>query len=107
MSKLTSSFASAALAVAISAPAMAADAPKGSSGASIGAGDKVHCYGVHSCKGNSDCKTAEHSCKGQNSCGGHGFKAMSAKECLDKEGVISDIKVMTDTEAKESDAKAG
>lgn len=90
--KKTTTFASAALAVAFSASAMAAEAPAGSSGASIGAGDKVHCYGVHSCKGNSDCKTAEHSCKGQNKCGGHGFKALSAKECLNKDGVISDIK---------------
>ena len=85
-------FASAALAVAISSTAMAADSPAGSSGASVGAGDKVHCYGVHSCKGNSDCKTAEHSCKGHNKCGGHGFKAMKAKDCLDKDGVIADIK---------------
>jgi uncharacterized membrane protein len=90
--KKTTTFASAALAVAFSASAMAAEAPAGSHGASIGAGDKVHCYGVHSCKGNSDCKTAEHSCKGQNVCGGHGFKAMTAKECLDNDGVISDIK---------------
>ena len=66
--------------------------PAGSSGASIAASDKVHCYGVHSCKGNSDCKTAEHSCKGQNACAGHGFKGISAKDCLDKGGVISDIK---------------
>lgn len=91
--KITSSFATAALAVALSAPAMATDSPKGSSGTTIGAGDKVHCYGIHSCKGNSDCKTAEHSCKGQNACGGHGFKAMSAKDCLNSpNGVISDIK---------------
>jgi len=51
----------------------------------------VHCYGVHSCKGNSDCKTAEHSCKGQNACKGHGFKALKAKECLSKSGTIGDI----------------
>jgi uncharacterized membrane protein len=44
-------------------------------------GDKVHCYGVNSCKGSSDCKTAEHSCKGQNSCKGHGFKEMTADAC--------------------------
>ena len=85
-------FASAALAVAMSSTAMAAKSPAGSHGAAVGAGDKVHCYGVHSCKGNSDCKTAEHSCKGQNKCGGHGFKAMNAKECLDKGGVIADLK---------------
>ena len=85
-------FASAALAVALSSTAMAASSPAGSSGAAIGAGDKVHCYGVHSCKGNSDCKTAEHACKGQNKCGGHGFKAMKAKACLDAGGVIADLK---------------
>ncbi len=85
-------FASVALAVAMSTGAFAADAPAGSSGAAIGAGDKVHCYGVHSCKGHSDCKTAEHSCKGQNKCGGHGFKAMKAQECLAEGGTIADIK---------------
>ena len=90
VNKLT--FASAALAVAMSSTAMAAKSPAGSHGAAVGAGDKVHCYGVHSCKGNSDCKTAEHSCKGQNKCGSHGFKAMKAKECLDKGGVIADLK---------------
>ena len=88
----TITFASAALAVAMSSTAMAAVSPAGSHGAAVGAGDKVHCYGVHSCKGNSDCKTAEHSCKGQNKCGGHGFKAMKAKECLDKDGIIADLK---------------
>lgn len=88
----TSTFASAALAIAMSSGAIAADSPAGSHGASIGAGDKVHCYGIHACKGNSDCKTAEHSCKGQNKCGGHGFKGMKAKACLDAGGVISDIK---------------
>lgn len=85
-------FASLALAVAMSSAAFAAEAPAGSSGAAIGAGDKVHCYGVHSCKGNSDCKTAENACKGQNVCAGHGFKAMDAKACLDDGGVIGDIK---------------
>ena len=88
----TATFASAALAVAMSASAIAAESPAGSHGAAIGAGDKVHCYGVHSCKGNSDCKTAEHACKGQNKCGGHGFKGMEAKACLEAGGIIADIK---------------
>ena len=87
----TTTFASAAFAVAMSSGAMAAESPAGSQGAAIGAGDKVHCYGVHSCKGNSDCKTAEHSCKGHNKCKGHGFKGMTAKACLDADGVISDV----------------
>ena len=75
----------------MSSGAMAADAPAGSSGSAIGAGDKVHCYGLHACKGNSDCKTAEHACKGMNKCKGHGFKGKTAKECLDAGGVIGDI----------------
>ena len=53
--------------------------------------DKVHCYNVHDCKGNSDCKTTEHACKGQNACKGHGFKAASAKDCLAKGGTIGDL----------------
>ena len=84
--------ASVAAFMALSMSAMAADSPAGSSGAAVGAGDKVHCYGVHSCKGNSDCKTAENGCKGQNGCKGHGFKGMTAKECLTKGGTIADIK---------------
>ena len=83
--------ASAAGLLALSLGAFAADAPKGSSGVAVAAGDKVHCYAVHDCKGNSDCKTAEHACKGQNGCKGHGFKGVSAKECLDKGGTIGDL----------------
>lgn len=72
--------------------AVAAENPKGSSGVAVGASDKVHCYGVTSCKGSTDCKTAENSCKGKNACGGHGFKAMQAKECFEKGGVVADLK---------------
>lgn len=90
--KSTTSFAMAAATLALAtATAFAADAPKGSSGKAVGATDKVHCYGVHSCKGNSACKTAEHSCKGQNACKGHGFVADTAAQCLSKGGVIADI----------------
>jgi len=85
------SFAATAAMLALSAAAQAAEAPKGSMGPAVDAGETVHCYGVHSCKGNSDCKTAEHSCKGQNACKGHGFKALKAKECLNKGGTIGDI----------------
>jgi hypothetical protein len=90
--KSVASFAMTAALLAISAASFAADAPKGSSGAAIGANDKVHCYNVHDCKGNSDCKTAEHSCKGQNGCKGHGFKAKTAGACLKENGTIGDIK---------------
>ena len=83
--------ASAAGLLALSLGAFAADPPKGSNGLAVAATDKVHCYAMHSCKGNSDCKTAEHSCKGQNACKGHGFKGIAAKECFDKGGVIGDL----------------
>jgi uncharacterized membrane protein len=45
------------------------------------ADDNVKCYGVNSCKGQSDCKSGNHECKGQNSCKGQGFKEESAAKC--------------------------
>ena len=86
------SLAAAAGLLALSFGAFAADAPKGSSGAAVAGADKVHCYNVHDCKGKSDCKTTAHSCKGQNGCKGQGFKGISAKECLTKDGTIGDLK---------------
>jgi hypothetical protein len=44
------------------------------------------CYGVNSCKGQSDCKSANHACKGQNSCKGQGFKDLTAQDCQDQHG---------------------
>lgn len=90
--KTASSFALTAALMALSSAAFAADAPKGSMGKAIASGDTVHCYNVHDCKGNSDCKTTEHSCKGQNACKGHGFKAVKADACLQGNGTIGDIK---------------
>ena len=46
----------------------------------------VHCYGVNSCKGQSDCKTAKNDCKGMNSCKGQGFKDLSATACTKQGG---------------------
>lgn len=80
-----------AAAFAVSTLAGAAQPPAGSTGSAISATDKVHCYDVHSCKGNSDCKTTEHNCKGMNACKGHGFKSMQADECLKEGGTIGDI----------------
>lgn len=77
--------------LALSALAQAATPPAGSTGAAISAADTVHCYGVNSCKGTADCKTAQHDCKGMNSCKGHGFKALKAAMCLKKGGTIGDV----------------
>ncbi|MFN3862730.1 MAG: hypothetical protein ACK4RT_00480 [Erythrobacter sp.] len=92
MIKTKTTFAATAAMLALSsAAAVAADAPAGSRGLAINAEDTVHCYGVHSCKGNADCATTENACKGQNACKGHGFKAMKAGECLTKGGTIGDL----------------
>lgn len=80
-----------AAAFAVSTLAGAAEPPAGSTGKAISAADTVHCYGVHSCKGHSDCKTTDNQCKGMNACKGHGFKAMKADKCLESGGTIGDI----------------
>ncbi len=49
----------------------------------------VHCFGVNTCKGTSDCKSYTHDCKGQNDCKGQGFKALSAKSCAAKGGTTT------------------
>ena len=43
----------------------------------------VHCTGVNSCKGMSECKSAKNSCKGMNSCKGQGWVSMSKADCKD------------------------
>ena len=75
------SFAAAAAVVAISAAAPTVAVAKD--------GDTVHCYGVNTCKGTSDCKTAKNECKGQNDCKGQGFKALSAKQCTKAGGSLT------------------
>ncbi len=55
--------------------AMTAAAPVAAQGA------KIHCEGVNSCKGTSDCKSAKSSCKGLNACKGQGFMSMTQAEC--------------------------
>ncbi len=51
----------------------------------------VHCYGVNTCKGTSDCKTAKSDCKGLNDCKGTGFKEMSEKACTAAGGSLTEI----------------
>jgi hypothetical protein len=86
-----STLSAASAAFVLSAAAIAADAPAGSKGRAIGRDDVLRCYGVHACKGQSDCSTTEHACKGQNACKGHGYKVIKAGECLAKGGIIGDI----------------
>ncbi|MBU4436391.1 MAG: hypothetical protein PSX79_13860 [bacterium] len=51
--------------------------------------EKVHCYGVNSCKGTSDCKTAKNDCKGMNECKGQGFVAMTSSACAKAGGSLT------------------
>ncbi len=49
----------------------------------------VHCVGINSCKGTSDCKTAKSECKGQNSCKGMGWTAKKNEaECKAAGGTV-------------------
>jgi uncharacterized membrane protein len=49
-------------------------------------GEKVHCYGVNACKGQSECKSANSSCKGQNACKAQGWIALDTNECTTRGG---------------------
>lgn len=49
---------------------------------------KVHCAGINSCKGTSECKTATNECKGKNACSGKGFVSTTEKECTEKGGKV-------------------
>ena len=69
--------------------AIAAAAPTAPAFAKHAGGAVVHCYGVNSCKGTSDCKSAHNDCKGMNSCKGQGFKEMSAKACTAAKGSLT------------------
>jgi hypothetical protein len=51
---------------------------------------KVHCAGVNSCKGKSECKSGNSSCKGQNSCKGQGWLPLDEKTCRAKGGIIDE-----------------
>ncbi|MBB6124616.1 hypothetical protein [Sphingobium subterraneum] len=80
------SFAATAAIIAVAAaaavtPAVAEDGAK-----------QIHCYGVNTCKGTSDCKTAHNDCKGMNECKGHGFKAMTVKQCKAAGGSLTEPK---------------
>ena len=66
-----------------------AAAPTAPAFAKHASGQAVHCYGVNTCKGQSDCKTAHNDCKGQNSCKGQGFKEMSAQKCTAAGGSLT------------------
>jgi uncharacterized membrane protein len=81
MSKAQSSLVRAAIAGILGAGIAAAGS------AAQNPGDqKVHCWGVNSCKGQGSCNSKHNSCGGQNSCKGQGYLEMSQKDCKAKGG---------------------
>ena len=53
-------------------------------------GMMVHCAGVNSCKGTSECKTAKNDCKGQNSCKGMGWVGKKSEaDCKAAGGTVA------------------
>jgi len=80
------------LSLAATAALVALSTAAPTSAAFAQSGEQVHCYGINTCKGQSDCKTAKNDCKGQNSCKGHGFKAMTAEQCTAAGGSLTEPK---------------
>lgn len=78
------------LATSAALVAFAAAAPTAPAFAKQAGAQAVHCYGVNTCKGQSDCKTAHNDCKGQNSCKGQGFKAMTSSACKAAGGSLTE-----------------
>jgi uncharacterized membrane protein len=75
------------IAASVAMLALAGAAPTSSAIAKSHAA-QIHCYGVNSCKGQSDCKTASNDCRGQNSCKGQGFKELSKGQCAAEGGSL-------------------
>ncbi len=87
-------------------PAAAQDAPKDGAGSDKPApakkskshakksAEKIHCLGINSCKGKSECAVeGKTSCKGQNACKGQGWVSLSsAKKCKAKKGTVVEMK---------------
>jgi uncharacterized membrane protein len=85
-SRSTASFATSAAMIAIAAVSVTAPVH-----AAAGASDSklVACYGINSCKGQSDCKSGSHDCKGKNDCKGQGFKNVSVAQCKTQGGSLT------------------
>jgi hypothetical protein len=61
---------------------------KKDAGAKKGA-EKVHCFGINSCKGKSECAVdGKSQCNGQNACKGQGWTSLSRKACAKQKGTV-------------------
>lgn len=79
----------AGLTLATAAAALFSSGMVMSGSAVAGDAGKVQCSGINSCKGTSECKTANSECKGLNSCKGQGWvHSESADECTEAGGTV-------------------
>lgn len=92
MTNSVSRFAPSVLAIASQAALLAVALAALPATAQAKSAKAVHCYGINTCKGTSDCATAKNSCKGQNSCKGMGFKAESKDQCMTDGGSLTEAK---------------
>jgi hypothetical protein len=68
------------------APVKKSKAPKKSA-------EKVHCLGINSCRGKSECAVeGKNQCSGQNACRGHGWVSLTAKACKKQKGAVEGAK---------------
>ena len=92
MTNSVSRFAPSVLAIASQAALLAVALAALPASAEAKSAKAVHCYGINTCKGTSDCATAKNSCKGQNNCKGMGFKAESKDQCKADGGSLTEAK---------------
>ena len=74
------------LVLASAAAALLASAPVKSYAAENEENMSGKCWGVNSCKGSSNCKTATSACAGKNACKSEGFLKMKFKQCQELGG---------------------
>jgi len=73
-------------ALAVAAVSLALVAQATGAAAAMGKPGKVHCLGINSCKGKSDCMTPKNSCKAMNECKGQGWLFQDSEAECEKAG---------------------
>jgi uncharacterized membrane protein len=77
----------AALATAVALMFMSTTVVAGTDTSGAAGAAKVKCVGGNSCKGQSECKSAQSDCMGKNSCKGKGYVSVdSEKQCVSMGG---------------------
>lgn len=55
----------------------------------MAAAEKVHCFGINSCKGKTECAVdGKNGCTGKNECKGQGWTSLTKKACAKAKGTV-------------------